>query len=48
MWRSFLMNDYNVGVLKYSALKDNVADGLVALSKQFIARKAELTNSEKN
>jgi tryptophanyl-tRNA synthetase len=44
---SFMMNDYNAGSLKYSALKEKVADGLVELSKQFIARKAELTKDEK-
>jgi tryptophanyl-tRNA synthetase len=40
-----LMNDYNTGTLKYSALKEHVANGLVALSKQFIDRKAALTES---
>ena len=42
-----LMNDYNSGTLKYSALKDFVANGLVALSKQFIDRKDELTRNGK-
>ncbi|MFN0207621.1 MAG: tryptophan--tRNA ligase [Planctomycetota bacterium] len=42
-----LMNDYRAGTLKYSALKENVANSLVELSKQFIARKSELTKNEK-
>lgn len=42
-----LMNDYNAGTLKYSQLKEKVADALVELSKQFIARKAELTKNGK-
>ncbi|MDI9365160.1 MAG: hypothetical protein QM541_09435 [Flavobacterium sp.] len=42
-----LMNDYKVGALKYSELKENVANSLVELSKEFISRKAELTNNEK-
>lgn len=42
-----LMTDYNAGTLKYSDLKENVANGLVKLSKEFIARKAELTKNEK-
>ncbi len=42
-----LMADYNAGTLKYSDLKENVANGLVKLSKEFITRKAELTKSEK-
>jgi len=43
-----LMGDYDAGTLKYSQLKEKVADGLVALSKQFIAKKAELVrNREK-
>lgn len=37
-----LFNDYNAGVLKYSVLKDAVADSLVELSTQFIARKEAL------
>ena len=37
-----LMNDYNSGALKYSVLKENVANALVELSKQFAIRKAEL------
>ena len=43
-----LMEDYNAGILKYSALKENVANGLVELSKQFIDRKAELTESNRD
>ncbi len=43
-----LMNDYNAGTLKYSALKEYVANGLVELSKQFIDRKAELTGSSRD
>lgn len=42
-----LMADYNSGTLKYSDLKENVANGLVKLSKEFIERKAELTKNEK-
>ena len=42
-----LKNDYNAGTLKYSDLKENVANGLVELAKQFTARKTELTKSEK-
>lgn len=42
-----LMNDYNAGSLKYSELKSVVADGLVALSKQFIERKAVIAANEK-
>jgi tryptophanyl-tRNA synthetase len=42
-----LMNDYNAGTLKYSQLKEKVADALVGLSEQFIARKAGLTRSGK-
>lgn len=38
-----LMNNYNAGTLKYSELKQVVADGLVSLSKEFIERKAEIT-----
>ncbi len=37
-----LMIDYNAGSLRYSDLKENVANGLVNLSKQFIERKAAL------
>lgn len=40
-----LMLDYNAGTLKYSHLKEFVADGLVKLSKEFIERKAALTSS---
>jgi tryptophanyl-tRNA synthetase len=37
-----LMGDYQAGTLKYSDLKQHVADGLVALSQQFIARRADM------
>jgi tryptophanyl-tRNA synthetase len=40
-----LMADYHAGSLKYSHLKEFVANGLVELSKQFIDRKAELTRN---
>lgn len=42
-----LTNDYRTGKLKYSALKENVANGLIELSKQFISRKLELTSNKK-
>ncbi|MCW3125501.1 MAG: trpS [Bacteroidetes bacterium] len=42
-----LLQDYYAGALKYSDLKENVANGLVALSKQFTDKKAELTKNEK-
>jgi tryptophanyl-tRNA synthetase len=42
-----LANDYKAGKLKYSVLKESVADALVELSTQFIARKAELTVNSK-
>ncbi len=38
-----LMGDYNSGTLKYSALKDAVAEALVGLSNSFNARKKEIT-----
>ncbi|MBL7729070.1 MAG: tryptophan--tRNA ligase, partial [Dinghuibacter sp.] len=38
-----LTDNYNSGTLKYSELKQVVADGLVALSKEFIERKAAIT-----
>lgn len=44
---SSLMTDYEAGSLRYSDLKENVANGLVELSKQFIERKAEFAKSEK-
>jgi len=37
-----LTNDFNAGALKYSALKDAVADTLISLTKSFIDRKSEL------
>lgn len=42
-----LMNDYGAGSLRYSDLKENVANELVKLSKEFIRRKAELTSNGK-
>jgi tryptophanyl-tRNA synthetase len=42
-----LANDYKAGKLKYSVLKESVANALVELSTQFIARKAELTVNPK-
>lgn len=44
---SSLMGDYNAGTLKYSELKESVANALIELSKQFIAKKAELTTNSK-
>jgi len=41
-----LMNNYDAGTLKYSVLKENVANGLLELSKRFIARKLELINNK--
>ena len=38
-----LMGDYNSGTLKYSTLKDAVAEALVGLSNSFNARKKEIT-----
>ncbi|MFK7807521.1 MAG: tryptophan--tRNA ligase [Saprospiraceae bacterium] len=43
-----IMEDYNNGKLKYSALKDATAEGLVALSKEFSERKAELLSNKKD
>jgi tryptophanyl-tRNA synthetase len=42
-----LMDDYNSGALKYSDLKESVAEGLVAISKEFKARKAEIVSDRK-
>lgn len=42
-----LMNDYHAGTLKYVNLKENVADGIVELSKKFSLRKAELLSNPK-
>lgn len=42
-----LIQDYNAGALKYSDLKEVVADGLVALSNEFRERKAEITANKK-
>jgi tryptophanyl-tRNA synthetase len=43
-----LMLDYNAGGLKYSLLKESVANALVDLSKQFAGRKAELMSDPKS
>ena len=42
-----LMDDYNSGSLKYSDLKEAVADGLVAISSEFKERKAEIVSNRK-
>ncbi len=42
-----LIDDYNAGALKYSTLKEAVADALVAVSTPFRERKAELTSNKK-
>jgi len=42
-----LANNYRTGKLKYSVLKESVANALVELSTRFIARKAELTVNPK-
>jgi tryptophanyl-tRNA synthetase len=42
-----LMDDYNSGSLKYSDLKEAVADGLVAISSEFRERKAEIVSNRK-
>ncbi len=42
-----LMEDYRAGSLKYSVLKEAVADALVAVSTPFRERKAELTANRK-
>ncbi len=42
-----LMDDYNAGGLKYSDLKEAVADGLVAISSEFKERKAEIVANRK-
>lgn len=42
-----LMDDYNFGSLKYSDLKEAVADGLVTISKEFKERKAEIVSNRK-
>lgn len=42
-----LMNDYETGVLKYSVLKDAVGDGLVAISAELRANRAELNSDKK-
>ena len=42
-----LMDSYNNGGLKYSELKEAVAEGLVEISQQFIANKEELKANRK-
>ena len=42
-----LMNDYNQGILKYSALKETTAAVLVDLTNPFIERRAELQSQKK-
>jgi tryptophanyl-tRNA synthetase len=42
-----LMENYNAGTLKYSELKEVVANGLVTLSKQFAERKAAIIANNK-
>lgn len=42
-----LMDDYQAGALKYADLKEAVADGLVAISQEFRARKAEIVANRK-
>ncbi len=42
-----LMETYNNGTLKYSELKQVVADTLAALNQQFVANKKELTQDKK-
>lgn len=43
-----LMDDYKAGALRYSDLKHEVAEGLVALSNAFRARKAEIIVDKKD
>ena len=45
--RESLMEDYLRGSLKYSDLKEAVAEGLVAISNEFRERKAEITSNKK-
>ncbi|MCF6358075.1 MAG: tryptophan--tRNA ligase [Draconibacterium sp.] len=42
-----LMENYLAGSLKYSELKEAVADGLVAINREFVARKAEIVSNKK-
>lgn len=42
-----LMNEHNSGALKYSALKEAVADVLVDLSTRFVLKKSEIEDSQK-
>ncbi|MCR9286434.1 MAG: tryptophan--tRNA ligase [Bacteroidetes bacterium] len=43
-----LLEDYNAGNLKYSDLKEEVANGLIEMSNAFRAKKAELNADKKN
>jgi len=43
-----LMEDYNNGALKYSDLKEEVANALVPISNSFRAKKEELNRDKKN
>jgi len=45
---SSLMEDYNGGALRYSDLKEAVANSLVSISNEFRERKAELNKDKKN
>lgn len=42
-----MVNMHNAGTLKYSELKDVVADALVEMSKRFVERKTELNQDKK-
>ena len=42
-----LKQDYNAGALRYSDLKEAVANALVGISQEFVARKAELNKDKK-
>jgi tryptophanyl-tRNA synthetase len=42
------MDQYHSGALKYADLKEEVANALVAMTKPFIERKAELNADKKN
>lgn len=42
-----LMNDYSAGNLKYSALKEAVAEGLVEMSNKFNENKKEITSDKR-
>jgi len=42
-----LLEDYNNGSLKYSDLKEAVADGLVLLNRDFVERRTTLNQDKK-